>query len=176
MEGNVSHWSSVLVQMGASREMVQWASAQSDPETAWQTCDRPGWLMWALAIAGAEKRILEGWAREYLRQHAIGQAEGTLADLLRDQRWPLGDPPLLLGCRDQIAVGWDLVRHHASTVGPDSVTLLVFLPHVLALRGAIADPNEEERDAINAIARQIAAMHEPAEISRQVITVFASGP
>lgn len=43
------HWSAALSTLDACDEDITWAQTQPDLETAWQTCERPDWLVWLLA-------------------------------------------------------------------------------------------------------------------------------
>jgi hypothetical protein len=44
----------------APAELRTWAASWPDAASAWSTCDRADWLLWALAVSGADRRTLVG--------------------------------------------------------------------------------------------------------------------
>ena len=43
---------------GACREAMQWLTTQGDPQVAWETCERPDWMIWYAGRRGIDRRVL----------------------------------------------------------------------------------------------------------------------
>jgi len=65
---------------------VDWLLAQPDLKTAWDTCPRADWLLWALRNTGyADGRTLRLLACDFVRYTPVGDGR-TVWNLLADER------------------------------------------------------------------------------------------
>ena len=43
---------------GACREARSWLTTQTDPHVAWETCERPDWMIWYARCRNVERKVL----------------------------------------------------------------------------------------------------------------------
>lgn len=76
----------LLRKLGACEEAREWCKAVPDLETAWNTCKRSDWMMWALdAIGYKDDKALRLYACACVRSTPLGDGR-TVWDLLTDER------------------------------------------------------------------------------------------
>ena len=69
----------------ACSEGVQWAKSAQDMQGAWETCQRPDWMLWGLGKIGySDDRVMRLYACACVR--GTPTAKGTVWDLLTDKR------------------------------------------------------------------------------------------
>ena len=78
----------------ACDEAMHWLKDQTDAEQAWQTCERPDWMIWYAAPRGADRktlvRIACDCARTALRFVPAGEDRPRLC-IETTERWIVGE-------------------------------------------------------------------------------------
>lgn len=76
----------LLRKLGACKEAREWCKTVPDLETAWNTCKRSDWMLWALdAIGYKDDKALRLYACACVRGTPLGDGR-TVWDLLIDER------------------------------------------------------------------------------------------
>ena len=79
---------------GACAEARLWLNTQTDPRTAWETCERPDWMIWYARRRNVERKVLVriacDCARTALRFVPEGEDRPRLA-IEAAERWTLGE-------------------------------------------------------------------------------------
>ena len=79
---------------GACAEARDWLATQTDPRTAWETCERPDWMIWYARRRNVERKVLVriacDCARTALRFVPEGEDRPRLA-IEAAERWTLGE-------------------------------------------------------------------------------------
>ena len=79
---------------GACDEAIEWLRTQTDPEQAWQTCERPDWMIWYAGRCGIDRKVLVriacDCARTALRFVPEGEDRPRLA-IETTERWLSGE-------------------------------------------------------------------------------------
>jgi len=53
------HWSDRLRALDACEDGIEWACGYSDPQSAWNQCKRPDWMLWLLGRCAEAEDIVE---------------------------------------------------------------------------------------------------------------------
>ncbi len=65
-------------------QAATWATSAPDPETAWNTCERPDWMLWISARVGASAEAISGIARSFaLNVVHLWEAPSVVLEYLR---------------------------------------------------------------------------------------------
>ena len=120
-----THWSKALVRIGACNAAVLWASGQKSRKAAWENCEVPGWLLFALDKLGKpterEWRLLAcAFARMALPCVQDVAIRAKLAEVIEvAERYARGE-----ATREELSAAYsvaDSVAHSAAWSAADSV-------------------------------------------------------